>query len=154
MGFEGAVDVMTMVIGVDPGETTGVCSIHLEDGHIVLWSGKPMDAVQWVEDILSYTKDVHVVCERFMVTPQTHRHTRQLAALEVIGALRYICLKPEGVTFELQSRADRTRVRGLVKTLGQPRNDHEVDALEHAILGAVRHGSDRFRKFLLRSTED
>src|SRR5690606_14923826 len=93
---------------VDPGKNTGVCIVQPRSDSLewILWSGKPLDAVQYVEDWLASTANAVVVVERFTVT--SVKHTRQYDALEIIGALRYVASKY--CDFEIQTRADRFRI--------------------------------------------
>lgn len=81
-----------IIVGVDPGGTTG---ISLWDGGPALgWFGQypAIDAVDRIWNLIEqhkFGRGVHIACERFDITVQTARKTRQYDALYVTGALLY-----------------------------------------------------------------
>lgn len=137
-----------VVFAVDPGATAGL--VAFEEHNLQPWvmrvQGRPMDVVQMVDQGLkvgsALPRQRVVVCERFTLT--SVKHTRQYDALEMIGALRYVA-HLYGAAFELQSRADKSRVSNLVlRAHGLYRGDepHMMDAARHCLLAIVRHRPD------------
>ncbi len=125
---------------VDPGLITGFGAWCGQD-RFLLNSLRAMEAVSDLEDMISGAVDMNehviVVAERFTLT--SVKHTRQYDALEVIGALRYLCNR-HGAEFELQSRAARMRVSNSVaRRFGDWTDDHQLSALKHGIVAATRH---------------
>jgi hypothetical protein len=121
------------IIAVDPGKMTGVCQV---DPHgWCVWSAPAMSAVERINTLI--TSGHVIVVERFIF--QSIKQTAQYDALEVTGALRYLASRYR-ILFEQQDRAARKRVTlPLVKMFVDPKNDHELDAAQHAIVAAVRH---------------
>jgi hypothetical protein len=99
----------------------------------------PLQVVSYLDRLLEAGNVEWVACERFQQTP--HTRTAQYEALEVIGALRYLCHRYR-VPFHLQGRADRFRVSVTALreldwwTVGKP---HAQDAARHLYVGCVRH---------------
>lgn len=103
----------------------------------------------FVHDWVKYRAPVTIVAERFTVT--SIKHTRQYDALEVIGALRYFSFE-QNHEFELQSRADRMRVRrDIALRFALPKDDDQESALRHAVVAAVRHGLVDPLTYMVRS---
>ena len=81
------------------------------------------------------------VVERYVITPQTAKMTRQYAALETIGALRYVATKT-GSRFILQSRSQKNRISNdALKRAGlwmPTKGGHANDAARHGIITFIR----------------
>lgn len=142
-----------LIIALDPGELTGMALGWFNPRDITgvhtasLTERGPLDTVSAVEAFLLARRHeddqpTAVVCESFI--PRPGIRTWQPAALETIGALRYVCRK-YGVPFTLQSPADAKRfstneklktVKWFVPTSG----GHQNDAARHLLLYCVRHG--------------
>jgi hypothetical protein len=89
------------VIFLDPGKTTGLASWNYEYDTFNSTQTPPEDVLalgNWLE-LLALTNDdnpsfhVAVGWERFIVTPSTVRHGTAYWSLEVIGMVKYLCLK-------------------------------------------------------------
>jgi len=133
-----------MIVAVDPGGTTGWATFKNDD---VEW-GEEADQFQicsFVEEILKREDEIVVVCESYIITPQTIKKSRQYEPLEIIGTLRYLAAK-HGADFRLQSPSDAKRFvsddflknvewwpKGLV---------HARDALRHLFLYRVKNLND------------
>lgn len=131
-----------MIIAVDPGKMCGLIVVNEVDGRTVLHAElSPYETVETVWSMLHGTQPLTVVSERFVITPQTHKHTRQYDAIETIGALRYVCRRTD-TDFELQSREVKDRVKNeTLKLLGwwKPTLDgHANDAAKHAFAAFMR----------------
>lgn len=130
-----------MIIGIDPGMTTG----------IALWQGGddipvgielPMTQMyEWMRDTIGQSDERHqIACEAFIISERTLKATRQNWSLELIGALRWLAWK-HGHHFVLQQPAaakrfvdnDRLRRVGWYVRGG----DHSNDAMRHLYLYAV-----------------
>ena len=125
------------VYGVDSGGTCGIASWH--EGVLVdVVELEPMEALDYMAWDL--TGSDHVACESFIPRPGVR--TWQPDALEVIGALRYVCYR-RGASFELQSPADAKRfsTNEKLKKLGwyhPTPGGHANDGLRHLLLALVR----------------
>ncbi len=129
------------IIAVDPGKMCGLIAVNTR-GEVIQHSElTPFETVDVVQSML-WGSPVRVVTERFVITPQTHKHTRQYDAIETIGALRYVCMKM-GKPFELQSRDAKTRVKDeTLKMLGwfmRTPNGHANDAAKHCFVAFMKH---------------
>lgn len=130
-----------MLIAIDPGKMCGMFSVDNE-----FTFGGDDDAYSTIKHIESMCRTLDpgylsIVCERYTITPQTAKMSRQYDALEVIGALRYLCRK-HNVTFELQSRSDRKKVSDAVlKTIGwyiKTPEGHTIEAARHAFVAFAK----------------
>lgn len=137
-----------IVIGVDPGSTTGLVAIRPEADHIEVvrhgHSSGPA-ACRWLEAYTHDEPNLHVAIEAFVIAHRTVTGTRAgaLEALYTIGAMRHICANAE-VPLSLQAASSAKkavsdaylRSLGLTDTVGP----HERDALRHALLYARTKG--------------
>ena len=120
---------------------TGVALNSVSDGTPATWELPALAAVQLVHDIAQNTKVDLVVAESFVPRPGVK--TWQPDAIEVVGALRYMCYSQD-ITFELQSAtnakkfstdAKLKRLEWYIPTTG----GHANDALRHLLLAMVKH---------------
>lgn len=83
-----------------------------------------------------------VVCERFIITPNTGKKSQAPWSLELIGVLRYHCAKA-GVAFveqlptDAKTFADNVRLKRIGLYIP---NDHARDAMRHLVLWRARSG--------------
>lgn len=83
------------LLWIDPGGMTGIANLTIDGytGHYA-FSADEYDfqaAGYMIEGICTYWKhSVSVGWERFTITGQTHKKTRQPEAMEIIGVARYI----------------------------------------------------------------
>ena len=128
------------VIAVDPGKMCGLFAANLAGEVIQQQELPPYETVDAVRTML-YVTGIEVVSERFVITPQTHKHTRQYDAIETIGALRYVCTQ-RGQRFTLQSRDAKDRVTDkTLKELGwykRTPDNHVNDAAKHCFAAFMR----------------
>lgn len=88
---------MINVLGVDPGGTTGACLIRW-DGRFPLsedtvkvighWELEFQHVPWWARCTLP--KAEHLAIEKFLITPQTAKNSREYEALYVIGGLLFV----------------------------------------------------------------
>lgn len=141
-----------LIIGADPGGTTGIVAIHLDPAPQVVLTMHDSGpaAVTWLADLLDRITppgDEHVVAvERFNIAARTLRGTRDgtLEALYTIGAVRYIC-GVWGVPMRLQEvstakHAFNDDVLRRLDLYDRVHGPHERDALRHALLCARARG--------------
>lgn len=155
-----------MIVAVDPGKTCGVARLWVCEtcggvGHRRNARGNfeysrcpscngghqfdSREADRW--ETLDLIDEVGnacegVVCESFVPRPGVR--SWQPDALEIIGALRYICHRA-GIPFETQAPADAKRfaTNDKLETCGwrnPTRGGHADDASRHLLLAAVRRG--------------
>lgn len=136
-----------MIVGVDPGGTTGIA-----------YGDTPADAVvlqlEWAEaqiwlyrQALRSTPEAPVVfaCERYAITVQTIKKARQYEALYVIGGLELCAGLFKYASLTLQTPAE---AKALVTDTKLERMDlyertkgleHGRDALRHHVFYSVMH---------------
>lgn len=136
-------DLTASILSFDPGKTTGWA---LFTGGVVWDAGQdqPQEFLERMDDwtMRSTYGDAQVVGERYIITPETLRKSRQHWSLEIIGAARYLCTR-SGIPFTLQSPSeakafatnDKLRqlgwyVRGM---------QHANDALRHLLVFLVNN---------------
>jgi len=132
-----------VIIAVDPGKACGLVAIGQRGEYVHRLEGDPFECVKKVEYVLGAVRPLHVVLERYV--QQSTKMTVQTDALEVIGAVRYLC-KKHNVPVFMQSRSDRVRVTremlldlGLWNTRIVSPNGHMNEAARHAVVHIVRH---------------
>ena len=133
------------VLAIDPGLKTGIAvcdnigiqtmQLDVEEfyrlirsyGYMNRW--RPLDAI---------------VCEAYIISPDTLKKSRQHWSLELIGLTRYEAYLA-GVNFKLQqaSAAKKFVTNDLLKLYGLyvPGQDHANDALRHLVLYLVQQRS-------------
>lgn len=140
-----------IVYAVDPGLASGVALINTEAPPESLQMGSWEMDPEETEDatlaaVLAYRGyDLHVVLERFTITPETGKKSQASWSLELIGSIKYICRTNGGPVPVLQTPADaknfapnpRLRALGLWHRGG---HGHALDALRHAVLYSVKNG--------------
>lgn len=134
-----------MILGVDPGGTTGVVILNPEPLEVI-WHDQlavkedPLNEGEWARELKRIVPPVRAIAaERFVISPRTLRNTRQHDALDVLGALRYLSII-EGVELILQNASDAKTAFSdeVLKSLGlfdAVKGGHARDALRHALLG-------------------
>lgn len=134
----------TGILSVDPGLTTGLCVLLDENFFSVELEG-PMEFLDYAVDLLDANQDRawEVVCESFIINPQTIKKSRQNYSLEIIGALRHIC-HVRAIPFTLQSPADGKSfgTDDKLKRIGwyHAGKGHANDSARHLLVYSVQHG--------------
>lgn len=129
-----------VLIGVDPGATTGIFAVTLDtsgsgpfvnderDAHLVMLQ---LDRTLRGVD----HRPVYVACERYV--QQSTRITPQYAALETIGVVRWLCAM-YAAELTLQSRSQKALVSSfMLKNIGwwtSGTKGHVNDAARHALI--------------------
>lgn len=135
-----------IVIGVDPGNTTGIFRCSTEHPYLPVWiEVSAMSVGVTLRSLLEYGQPMHTVLayERFDIDANTHKKTRQPAAQEVIGVVKDVCNELR-VPCVSQGRSDAKSFgkNKLLKTLGWYRAGmrHANDAARQAaLILATRH---------------
>lgn len=140
------------IIGIDPGETTGIVVARPYDGEMVIIETLHLTGEKapfWLDNALGENGPnvpTEVVVERFTISQRTLQGTRHgpLETLYTIGALRYVCSQHEVMPFfqtpaqVKNAYSDETlKDLDLWKRVSGP---HERDALRHALLHARTRG--------------
>jgi hypothetical protein len=121
---------------IDPGGVTGVAFYAPGDG---FWSaevpgGSAAFAPSW-RDLLRQRTVVHIIVEKFTITPATATKTRQYDALEIIGWLKLEC--PHlgiPLTIQTPAAAKAFSTDAKLKALGwydRTPGGHRNDAARH-----------------------
>ena len=112
------------VIGIDPGGTCGVVALYDDNALIFQREMKPLDAVRFVAASELSTR---VAVEAFRVFPRYQSGVANTAALEVIGALKYICAE-RGFELCLVQPSHHKGFKGLVLPQDVRFTPHTKDA--------------------------
>ena len=81
------------VLGIDPGKTTGVAALD-DDGTLIDQGDfTPVGALSLVEAFTLQGGDRRVAIESFRVFPRYSSGVANTTALELIGAIKYLCLR-------------------------------------------------------------
>jgi hypothetical protein len=135
-----------VVLAVDPGLMTGW--VLWEDGKIIEQGQNDFDSFCLLVDAMFVPltlvdKPTEIVVERYDVTAETLRKSRQYEALYLIGVLRYIALREDIIFYPSQrsnkafATDDRLRAAGW---LSRPKTErrHENDAKRHLLTRLIK----------------
>ena len=134
-----------MIYALDPGLMSGVCVLELPKGQdpILKWAAEQEipDVVPALRSILAAYPHLEVVCERFVITPQTAKKSPQGWSLEIIGSvkqtLRDVGRSEDDIYFQKPADAMNLFPNAGLKKLGYWHvggKDHANDAIRHALL--------------------
>ncbi len=130
-----------MLLSVDPGLTTGWMTLD-EDRFAQHGQDDFPTFVQRAYS-LTYSYPACIIVERYTITAETLKKSRQHTALEVIGYLKGIAgLRYIPVLFQSPSDAKRLATDERLKEIGwwTPGADHANDAARHMFLYKVQCG--------------
>lgn len=144
---------MTRVLGIDPGGTTGACLIEW-DGRFPLTADTvtvldhwqlSFEEVPWWARITLPRAD-HVAIEKFLITPQTAKNSREYEALYVIGGILFVAeIQAKDAAPHREPVHIKMRQASVVKNAwgscrlqetglhGEVTGGHARDALRHAL---------------------
>lgn len=127
------------IIGVDPGMNTGIAMYTTKHVDPLFYSticagmNQTMISLEylcennWIDNII-------VACEKYTITGRTAKLTQQHDALEITGAVKYLCLRKKMMFHPVQpsvskkiGNTDRLRTLGWYKPV-QKGMDHHNDA--------------------------
>ncbi len=150
-----------LVIGVDPGDSTGVAAIRNTE-LITAWQGPANDAVTAVEILLGHYRydAITVACERY-VQRRAGRATEQPTAQRVSGAVERLAAD-HNAYFHLQGASEAwaaasnefLRKVGMwtpARDVGRPDADDANMATRHALLGLMTYHAQLFEMILLEA---
>lgn len=147
---------MINIIGVDPGGTAGIARLASGlDPYFNEMSPREIEA--WLHGFTNewlITRDddtLHIVCERFIVSPRTTRASRQSDASDIGGAIQAMCASHHNIIFHWQSPSDGKIITNTVLTrmkLRQRQMPHAEDAMRHALLLLLKIAPDEYHKLL------
>lgn len=148
-----------LIMGVDPGGTTGIVfidvpwdasryepspSTHVDNMQIQTSWGTGPDSIGWkIRDLIEIYNPDLIAMEKFIITQQTVRFTRQPDALWIIGGVRFIAdtfmipvhMQPASLA---KTTWDSTRLKnsGWAEVV---KKKHARDALRHALTACVTY---------------
>lgn len=134
------------VFAFDPGLTTGWAFMRVEDGSVTSGEEDFESFVTRADTWLDHYRDrVAVVGERFIINMETVKKTQAPFSLEVIGAVRYMCVKYGCGELALQNPSDAKRLisNDIIRKLGwwvPGTKGHDKDALRHLATFALKQG--------------
>ena len=145
------------IIGLDPGQTTGLVCLELMDQTVHEWvvveQLGPSDHHQILYNKLFELKPQRVVCERFTYQ---RRDLVVLKSVEYIGVARLFSINSETPMYEqTPTQAKNLWTDSKVKKLGlwRPNMPHAMDAMRHVLyFVTVTLKNERFIK-MLRPTD-
>jgi hypothetical protein len=141
----------THVISIDPGKMTGISVTfrHETDEPVLVWSGEvdEVDFAHVVRKWITEFPDIVVVCERFIITPQTAKNSQAPYSLELIGVMKQIIQDTgrDRMDFTFQTPVDAKSMfpNPALKKLEywhRGGEGHALDAIRHNLLYWVRAG--------------
>jgi len=134
-----------VIIGVDPGDTTGIVKWKLGHRDIEFAQLKANQVAPYLRPMVR--DNTLVVCERFVIGTRTVRKKRSPATTDTIGAVRALC-EEQDARFVLQSSSDAKTfgVNDLLKKLGWyvAGQRHAMDAARHTLLAIAREHPNEF----------
>jgi hypothetical protein len=142
------------VLSVDPGKATGICLVSWSgedsDNPTVEYSGEvePEGFAASVRELISRKdnyEEFAVVCERFVITPQTGKNSQAPYSLEQIGVLKHLCREDgygaENISLQAPVDAKSMFPNPTLQKLGtwhKGGEGHANDAIRHALLKLVK----------------
>lgn len=134
-----------MVYALDPGLKSGVCVFELEPGKdpVLKWSDEQdvPEVIPMFRSIMTHYPHLEVVCERFVITPQTAKKSPQGWSLEIIGTLKQTMRdfgrSEEEIFFQKPADAMNLFTNAGLKKLGYWHRGgagHALDSIRHALL--------------------
>ena len=145
---------MTWVMALDPGKTTGIASLRIEDGEFVSKQTNFDETVAIVQKAATTNREeLTLVSESFIITQQTAKNTQATWSLELIGFCRAMARMHTGRDLVLQapSQAKRFSSDERLKIMGWyiPGQGHANDAARHLMLFCVSRGLIDVKKLVL-----
>lgn len=133
-----------IILAVDPGLATGLAvlesSVMRFNSHEVKTPKEFYDWIQWFFE--SPHHPTHIVCESYIITPETIKKSRQNYSLELIGVLKYLAWERE-LPFTLQTPIEGKSfgTDEKLKTIGwyRPSQGHANDAARHLLTYCVQN---------------
>ena len=137
------------ILAVDPGGTTGWILWSNENGNSVFanpcidaWGECDRENFYEVLDDMSSTDLAVIVCERYTITGNTLKKSRQYDALELIGMLRHESWV-RGIPFVLQAQNPKFSTNARLKACGlYVKGDHGRSAARQLLLYLVKNDID------------
>ncbi len=145
-----------MIIAVDPGKESGVWLID-DDGHAQGNEYTAQGALMWLNQVIQKYpgRTIYIVGERFTLSREVLKMTRQYDAIEMIGVLRWFTFFYPWTHLVLQSRDVKTRVSNdVLRRLGWWRPGtagHMHDAQRHALVWAAASHSTKYEDLVKKA---
>lgn len=137
------------LLTVDPGKATGLALFQVDQGDNVtqVWS-KETDFMETCNEVnkvcRAYGPRLRIVCESFVITPQTGKNSAAPFSLEVIGVIKYFteAFRVESLVFQTPQKAKNFCPNPRLKAVGfwHRGGDHARDALRHGVTHLVDCG--------------
>lgn len=147
----GREDGPLIIIGVDPGDTTGI-AIWRPGTQLTCAQLNPLSVVPALRPHV--TARTLVACETFVIGSQTAKKSRSSHVTDVIGRVMGLCEECDA-RFKRQtaSEAKTFAVNALLKRVGwwQPGLRHAMDAARHALLALARENPRVFDEMIKNS---
>ena len=146
---------MSFIVAVDPGEMTGWARSH--EGSFASGEAPLSQVLHTIHETIRQGFKVVIICEDFIITPETLKKTRQDSALNGRGALWFMA-EEYGSEFILQTAASAKSFStdDKLKRVGwhTPGKPHANDAARHLLVHAAGNGLIRVDQFLKENDAD
>jgi hypothetical protein len=139
---------MTYLIAVDPGKGTGMAMWNTQaDNTFVSFELFTREGVYgWLDAVLIPSDDVHVICERYIMTPGAK--TSQPDALMLMGAVEAFAYRARlPLHWQLPEPAKKRAPNAVLRRLGWYQNTkdgHANDAARHLLEWLAHNDPERF----------
>lgn len=134
---------MKRIVALDPGGTTGVATVKIDDAGVCTWSWDQLGPQEhhhelWTTlcDELANTGDLTIVCESFEFRQNRQRDNINLMSREYIGVVKlFSATYGTPVVFQTAGLAKPfvTDAKLKVMDLWVPGQKHAMDATRHAV---------------------
>lgn len=104
---------MTLIVGIDPGKSTGLVVLHGMD-KVLVFQGSSTQALHTLRSVLDARTPadpvVDIACERYVLPPGSSRRSPQPEAIEFVGRLEQLLSEYSFTTLTLQMSSDARRL--------------------------------------------
>jgi len=137
------------LVCLDPGLKSGCAVVYVSQSSLVLMESAEntvQETWEWLENTVndSHSGITEVVCESFIITPETGKKTQSPWSLRLLGVAHYLSEK-NGVPYVEQtpSQAKRLVTNQMIKDAGvwhRGGAGHANDAIRHGMYRAIQLG--------------
>ena len=128
---------MTVILGIDPGGTTGVVKFSTADYKVLGWSHYDTESITEVSDVIlklqiNHLNNCHVVIEDFVGSGP--RSSDMTQTIKMVGFFEHLCTwKKIPYTMQHPQKRLSTIARAHEIKSPTPLSSHAIDALAHVL---------------------
>jgi hypothetical protein len=135
---------VAVITTVDPGKMTGISGVYADGSFFWLETTFDDTCRHLIELANKWREEMVLVCESFIIGPQTVKNTQAPWSLELIGVCRMVSRLYCGRELKLQSPAEAKRFSSDLRLQHlewyKPGKGHANDAARHLLLALVTRG--------------